>query len=185
MIRYLFCLTLLCASAMDTLGQATQALRALEGLDVKKEDWCTDYDRDDYPYPRSIEIAVVKHQGGLFSPYDMTCFDSRRDSDVEHIVAIAEAHRSGMCGRTKSEKSEFSSDVLNLTLASPYVNREVKKAKDATGWMPDSNKCWFAARIVAVKSKYGLTIDKKEARVLKRVLSACRSTQMQRPTCNR
>ena len=40
------------------------------------------------------------------------------------------------------------------------------------------NKCWFAARIVAVKRKYRLTVDRREAAALERVLAGCASTAM-------
>ena len=40
------------------------------------------------------------------------------------------------------------------------------------------NQCWFAGRVVAVKRKYGLTVDAREARALEGVLSGCASTEM-------
>ena len=44
--------------------------------------------------------------------------------------------------------------------------------------MPRMNQCWFAGRIVAVKRKYGLMVDAREARALEGVLSGCSSTEM-------
>ena len=161
----------------------SDVLRSLESLDVTKERWCSSYDRADYPYSRSVERDIIRAQSGLFSPYDFTCFQSQRESDVEHIVALAEAHRSGMCGRGGREKERFASDLLNLTLATPKLNREEKIAKDASEWLPPENRCWYAARIVAVKTKYGLSVDKKEKRALKRVLRACEETAMIHPPC--
>ena len=38
--------------------------------------------------------------------------------------------------------------------------------------------CWFAARVVAVKRKYALTVDRREATALERVLSGCTSTEI-------
>jgi len=164
-------------------AQISKVIEDLDHLKEAKENWCTKYDRNDYRYPRSIELEVIQRQGGLFSPYDMTCFQSRSQSDVEHIVALAEAHRSGMCSRSKSEKSRFASDLLNLTLATPALNRDQKIAKDASQWLPSANTCWFAARIVAVKKNYRLTVDKAEKRALKRTLSSCQSLNMRIPTC--
>ena len=40
------------------------------------------------------------------------------------------------------------------------------------------NRCWFAARVVAVKHKYRLTVDAREARALEGVLLRCASTAM-------
>ena len=39
--------------------------------------------------------------------------------------------------------------------------------------MPRMNQCWFAGRVVAVKRKYGLSVDVREARALEGVLSEC------------
>lgn len=40
------------------------------------------------------------------------------------------------------------------------------------------NQCWFAARVVAVKRKYRLSVDAREARALEGVLTRCASTAM-------
>ena len=40
------------------------------------------------------------------------------------------------------------------------------------------NQCWFAARVVAVKQKYRLSVDPREAATLESVLSACTTTIM-------
>ena len=49
---------------------------------------------------------------------------------------------------------------------------------DAADWLPPVNRCWFASRIVAVKRKYLLTVDRREAVALERVLSDSSSTDM-------
>ena len=40
------------------------------------------------------------------------------------------------------------------------------------------NRWWFAERVIAVKRKYGLSADAREARVLKGILSGCASSEM-------
>ena len=45
------------------------------------------------------------------------------------------------------------------------------------------NKCWFAQRIVEVRQKYGLTIDRPEAEALERILSACSSFEIEFIDC--
>ena len=80
--------------------------------------------------------------------------------------------------RTGRSGSRFASDPLNLTLATPEVNRcgrAGKCAHDAAGWLPAMNQCWFASRVIAVKFKYSLTVDREEAIALQRVLSDCTS----------
>lgn len=83
---------------------------------------------------------------------------------------------SGLCAASATVKRAFATDVLNLTLASPGVNRHQKSAKDVAQWTPPLNACWFAARTLEVRRKYGLTIDRAEA--VEAVLSRCDSTEM-------
>ena len=114
----------------------------------------------------------------MYGPYTGRYFASRRETDIEHMVAMSEAHDSGLCAADAGTKRRFAGDLLNLTLAAPAVNRHQKSGKDAGEWMPRMNRCWFAGRVVAVKRKYGLTVDVREARALEGVLSGCRSTEM-------
>ena len=152
------------------------------GLTVAPESRCSAYDRDDYPYRRSVEAAIVADLGGrVYSPYTGCTFSGMCETDIEHIVALSEAHDSGLCAADRATRRRFANDLLNLTLADPEVNRcgrSGKCAKDAAEWMPAMNRCWFAARVVAVRRKYGLTVNRREAEALERVLSDCSSTAM-------
>ena len=154
------------------------------GLVIAPEHRCSPYDRKrDYPYPQSIEEDIVRGLGRVYGPYTDACFASARETDIEHIVATSEAHDSGLCARDRATRARFAADLRNLTLASPRVNRHRKSAKDAAEWLPDRNRCWFAARIVEVRRAYDLTIDRREAVALDRILARCASTDMEPVTC--
>ena len=119
--------------------------------------------------------------GRIYGPYTGRYFASARQTDIEHIVAVSEAHDSGLCAADSATRRRFAADPPNLTLAAPEVNRcgaAGKCALDAAEWLPPMNRCWFAGRVVAVKRKYGLTVDRREAAALERLLSACSSTEM-------
>ena len=60
-------------------------------------------------------------------------------------------------------RSEFASDLINLTLASPSVNSHQKSDKDAAEWLPDLNQCWYVDRIIRVRLEYTITIDRAQA----------------------
>jgi len=153
------------------------------GLKVEPEERCSSYSSRDYPYPQSVEPQIIRSIGKIYSPYTGRCFASRYETDIEHIVARSEAHDSGLCSASQEIRRQFSSDLLNLTLSSPQVNRHQKAAHDAADWLPVLNQCWFAGTVVAVKQKYGLSVDRREAEVLERILSACHSTEMMVVTC--
>ena len=163
----------------DTGFEQMDAGETWRGLTVAPEDRCAPYDRRDYPYnSRLLEEVLVRELGGVYLPYTAWCFADRREIDVEHMIALSEAHDSGLCGRSLREKARFAVDPLNLTLATPAVNRQEKGHHDASGWLPEKNRCWFAARVVAVRQKYDLTIDPAEAQTLEQVLAACDSADL-------
>ena len=152
------------------------------GLTIAEENRCSDYSADDYSYSSTVEGQIVTQQAGrIYSPYDGRYFASTTETDIEHVVARSEAHDSGLCTADAETRSAFANDLLNLTLADPDLNRNVKRDHDAGEWLPESNRCWYAATIVAVKVKYGLTVDIVEAAALERILRACPVTDMQFP----
>ena len=121
--------------------------------------------------------------GKIYGPYTGRCFGSTRETDIEHMVATSEAHDSGLCAAPRSVKAAFASDLLNLTLAAPRVNRYSKSGKDVAEWTPDLNACWFVALTIEVRRKYGLTIDRAEATAAEAVLSRCEETTMEVLPC--
>ena len=149
------------------------------GIVVAPEHRCAPYDSDDYRYSQSVEQRIVAGMGGIiYGPYTGTWFASTSETDIEHIIACSEAHDSGLCAANAATRRQFAGDLLNLTLASPAVNRSHKSAKDAAEWLPDLNHCWFAGRVVEVRQRYSLTVDPRERDVLEGILMGCASTSM-------
>ena len=75
-------------------------------------------------------------------------------------------------------RRQFANDLLNLTLASPSVNRHQKSDNNPAEWLPAVNRCWHVDRVVQVRLAYGLTIDRAEAAAIDAVLSGCDSTEL-------
>ena len=177
-------LLIVSALLLATTAFSQDVTETWRGLVIAPENRCSPYDRKrDYPYPQSIEQSIVRRLGRVYGPYTDTCFASTRQTDIEHIVATSEAHDSGLCASDRGVRARFASDLRNLTLASPRVNRHQKSGKDAAEWLPTRNRCWFAARVVEVRRAYGLTIDPREATVLERILAHCDSTDMEPIVC--
>ena len=85
--------------------------------------------------------------------------------DEDWIVALSEAHDSGLCVADGAARRRFSNDPLDLILVAPEVNRcgrGDKCLRDAAEWIPAMNRRRFAARVVAVRRKYGLTVDRPQ-----------------------
>ena len=109
---------------------------------------------------------------GGSAPYSCLAFDitaaGTAATDIEHIVALAEAHDSRIAD---DRRRDIASDLANLTIADPAVNRSEKSDRDAGEWMPARHGAWFAARIIQVKLDYGLSVDPAERAALERLLA--------------
>lgn len=183
---------LLCAAGALTQCDAAQSLwtdwnpsaneviaDTYYGVEIALEDRCTPYDRDDYPYSSSIEPTIQAGlDGQIYSPFDGLYYQSLSEVDIEHMVATSEAHDSGLCAADSATRKAFASDLRNLTLATPALNRYEKAGHDFGEWRPPLNQCWYGRNVLKVKRAYGLTIDPTEYETLKVVLRDCGSVEM-------
>ena len=157
------------------------------GLPVCEEVERTGYDRDAFGSAySSLEDDIIrglpKSGGQVYTPYSCKLFDIRPDgtaaTDIEHIVALAEAYDSAL---PELQFRTFAGDLANLTIADPTVNRIQKSDRDAADWRPSLNTGWFAARVVDVKQKYGLSVNPAERDALASMLASDLSRTV---TCN-
>ena len=166
------------AVAVATPAPAQAQDATWNGLVIAPEARCSPYDSDDYRYSQSVEDRIIRSLGGVYGPYTGRWFGSKRETDIEHIVAQSEAHDSSLCRTDQRTRRRFSEDLRNLTLAAPSVNRNQKRDHDPAGWLPPMNRCWFAARVITVKRAYGLTVDRRERDALARTLAGCEDTDI-------
>ena len=150
------------------------------GLKVCAERSRDGYDRDDYGTGyNSLEDdiiaalpATMKKNGQVYTPYSCIAFDitanGTASTDIEHIVALAEAHDSGIAD---DRRRDIASDLDNLTIADPMVNRSEKSDRDAAEWRPERHGAWFAERVIAVKRGYELSVDPAERDALETLLA--------------
>ena len=110
---------------------------------------------------QSAEQRIVAGMGGIiYGPYTGIWFASTSEADIEHIVARSEAHDSGLCAADAATRRQFAGDLLNLTLASPAVNRSQKSGKDAAEWLPG-----LTAGLRAASSRSASAIPSPSTRV--------------------
>ena len=116
--------------------------------------------------------ATMKSGGQVYTPYSCTAFDitsaGTAATDIEHIVALAEAYDSRIAD---DRRRDIASDLDNLTIAAPSVNRS-KGSGDAAEWTPARHGAWFADRVIAVKLEYGLSVDPAERDALEMLLAS-------------
>ena len=167
-----------------TVPVETQACSAdaetWRGLKVCDERPRDGYDRDAFGTGySSLEDEIIaalpptmKANGQVYTPYSCLAFNITANgtaaTDIEHIVALAETHDSGIADE---RRRDIASDLDNLTIADPTVNRSQKSDRDAAEWMPARHGAWFAERVIQVKLEYGLSIDPAERDALEALLA--------------
>jgi hypothetical protein len=111
--------------------------------------------------------------GTWTSPYDGVMVTDPSALDIDHIVPLAEAARSGARSWTAPQRSAYYNDVADLVAVTARTNRS-KGDRDAARWLPqDSYRCAYAHAWVTVKTAYRLTEDQAEHAALAQILDGC------------
>jgi hypothetical protein len=131
-----------------------------------------------------IEEATVKPKvgkkcaltgGSWLSPYDNKVQSKSGSLDIDHLVPLAEAWRSGAWKWTEAQRKAFANDLNNkeaLVAVTLSLNRS-KGDKDVSGWLPPVNKCTYVRDWIAVKLTYSLNVDSAEGAKLEQLISSC------------
>ena len=109
------------------------------------------------------------------SMYDGSVITDASDVDIDHVVPLAEAWRSGAWDWDGPRRRAYANDVKNaetLVAVSASSNRS-KGDKDPDSWLPDKNRCQYVASWVAVKREWDLTVDAAELTALRSVAGSC------------
>ncbi|HET7398188.1 MAG TPA: HNH endonuclease family protein [Intrasporangium sp.] len=125
---------------------------------------------------RSNGCAVVR--GTLRDPYTGRTIGYHRGRGTAAAVAIDEAvtlrdaWRSGAQQWSQAKRAQFANDSLNLLAVDGPT--AAKRAAAASWVVPNTAfRCAFAARQIAVKARYGLTVTAGERATLAHVLATC------------
>ena len=146
---------------MSTASTPEPPVERWRGLTVAAEHRCAPYRSDEYAYPQAVEDDIIQRLGGIFSPYTNEVL-IRKGTPISN-TSWRDPRRTtaGCAAPIPRPKRAFSRDLLNLTLASPHVNRNHQGCEDAAEWQPEANQCWFAQTVVAVRP--GLPTDDRPA----------------------
>lgn len=92
---------------------------------------------------------------------------------IDHLVPLAEAHRSGADTWDSERRMLFANDLANLLAVDGGANSS-KGDQDPANWEPPAVVwCDYALVWVQVKSEWDLGVDSVERAVLQRRLSSC------------
>lgn len=96
--------------------------------------------------------------------------------DIDHVVALKNAHLSGGANWSNRSKEEFANDPENLVITNRAYNRK-KGAKGIDLWLPVKKEyaCKYIKKWVSVKNQYTLRILPNEQKTIDEIRDECKS----------
>jgi hypothetical protein len=183
-------------AAMPTPVSASTARTYLSELTVSAEGSSTGYSRDKFPHwitqsgTCNTREVVLKRDGtnvtqdsscaavsgSWYSEYDGATWTAASDLDIDHMVPLAEAWRSGASNWTTAQRQAYANDLTRPQLIAVTDNvNQAKGDQDPATWLPSRTayRCTYVRAWVHVKHYYNLSVDSAEKSALQSVLNGC------------
>src|SRR4051812_8333167 len=136
--------------------------------------------------PRLSSTCTVT--GRWYSYYDGKTWTKPADVDIDHVVPLAEAWRSGARTQkwTAARRQAYANDLgyaYSLQAVTDNVNQS-KGDRDPAHWLPPraAARCTYVVRWTAIKYRWHLSMDKAEKAAAGRILSgSCGATKVTVP----
>ncbi|MFM9373404.1 HNH endonuclease family protein [Streptomyces sp. Da 82-17] len=186
------------AGTLPGVPSAAEARKLLDGLKVAPQGSMSGYSREKFPHwseqgdncdtrevvlerdgqdvKRNDECRAVS--GTWNSVYDDETFTDSSDLDIDHMVPLANAWRSGADDWTQDRREEFANDLTHPQLIA--VSASSNRSKGDQGpdeWQPPAKTYWcvYGRAWTSVKSTYELTVTEAEKSELDEMLGTCAS----------
>lgn len=206
MRKLLLVLGIAVATLVGTAGQATAyppdppsvstSYSQLSALRVAAPLSMTGYSRDRFPHwinqgnnCNTREVVLKRDgtdvvvgtdcypdSGRWYSVYDRVWLYAASDVDIDHMVPLANAWRSGAKYWTDSKRSSFANDLDRgqLIAVSASSNRS-KGDQDPSQWRPSNTNwwCYYARHWIDVKYDWQLTVTSSEKSALYDMMAYC------------
>lgn len=125
-----------------------------------------------------VEVSGCDIQHGSWrSYYDGVLTTSSTEFDIDHLVPLADAWRSGAKRWTALTRQRFANDLgdpRSLVAVDASANRS-KSDRDPSDWMPTLAKCRYVRHWVAVKIRWHLKVDRAEKQALVAQAADCKN----------
>ena len=178
------------------IPSASTARGWLDDLTVAAQGSMSGYSRDQFPHWITIsgscntretvlkrdgtsvvtDSSCAAMSGRWYSPYDGATWTAASDVDIDHVVPLAEAWRSGASAWTTSKRQSFANDLTHPQLIAVTDNvNQAKGDQDPSTWQPSRTayRCTYARMWIAVKYAYALSLQSSEKSALQTMLNAC------------
>ena len=182
------------ASPVTTSTQLSIAVASIprDIPDYDRDEWrhWTDEDEDcqdarqealiaesDTPVTYKSDEKCKVASGSWVGPYTGESFTDPADLDIDHMVPLANAHRSGGWAWTEDRKRQYANDLSyagHLVATKASANR-AKGSKGPDGWKPPERGYWcqYAIDWITIKNAWELTATANEANALAEMLGMC------------
>lgn len=182
--------------SLPGLPGVDEARQALDALKVAEQGSMAGYSRDKFPHwsshgdkcdtremilqrdgrdvERDDQCRAVS--GRWVSVYDSKSFTDASDLDIDHMVPLANAWRSGAKDWDQDKRKAFANDLTHPQLLA--VSAATNRGKGDQGpeeWQPPLQSYWcvYGRAWTSVKSTYGLTVTEDEKSMLVKMLDTC------------
>ena len=147
------------------------------GCDTRNDILARDLARPTFK-PGTRDCVVLS--GTLAEPYTGQTIQFERGEktsslvQIDHVVALADAWRSGAWQWDEQRRTEFANDPNNLLAVDGQANQD-KSAASADQWLPPNAdfRCDYVKLQIAVKNSYGLSVTQAEQDALATQLATC------------
>jgi hypothetical protein len=172
--------------ATDVLGSIPVKNEQGAGYDRRLFPTWFDLDRDgcdaraqglvrDSTTPAVLAAGCAVTGGTWVSTYDGITTTDPSEVEVDHVVALKEAWDSGASAWSPEERTAYANDTSDpRTLRTVSATSNASKGDaDPSNWMPPNRADWcrYAGDVVAVKARWGLSMDQSEGGRIKNVLN--------------
>lgn len=116
--------------------------------------------------------------GLWFDPYTGMTFTNSQDVEIDHVVALNEAHQSGGWNWDNARRRDYANylaDPFHLIAVYKVENgRSRKSDKDPSDYMPLNTAfhCAYIGAWISIKDRWDLTVDAAEVTAIRRVIAA-------------
>lgn len=127
-----------------------------------------------------LSSGCVFNGGKWISAYDGLATTDYSTLDIDHMVPLSEAWRSGAWKWSPAQREAFANDLTDpraLVAVTASLNRQ-KSDQDPSTWLPPINQCAYVSNWIAIKVRYSLTVDTAEANALTTLVASCNITSI-------
>jgi hypothetical protein len=112
--------------------------------------------------------------GTWVDPYTTTTYTDPQDIDIDHVVPLANAWRSGASAWNDDEREAYANAPDVLLSVEDDANQQ-KGDKGPEVWKPPNKAIWcdYATRWIAIKYDYNLSVNPQEKDALTEMLDTC------------